>query len=102
MMDCSDIIVGAAKGSFHRIRDHYARGRHTPIPDSIWGGSDDITSSTGWEKDGVTTLIFRRKLKARDQIADHSIDGEMLVIWARGKQIVCFFLFQITQINMSD
>lgn len=96
MMDCSDIIVGAAKGSFHRVRDHYARGRHTPIPDSIWGGSDDITSSTGWEKDGVTTLIFRRKLKARDQIADHSIAGEMLVIWARGKQAVFFCHISVT------
>ncbi|CAL8104042.1 unnamed protein product [Orchesella dallaii] len=85
MMDCTDIIVGSAKGSFHRIRDHYARGRHTPIPDNKWGGTDDVTASTGWEKDGVTTLIFRRKLRTHD-VADHPIHGEMLVTWARGQE----------------
>lgn len=35
---------------------------------------------------GVTTLIFRRKLRARDT-PDYSLDkGEMLLIWARGQE----------------
>lgn len=85
-MDCSDIIIGSAKGSLSRLRDSYSRGRHTPLPDSNWGGTDDITAATGWENNGVTTLIFRRRLRSRD-IPDHSLDkGEMLVIWARGQE----------------
>lgn len=83
-MDCSDIVMGAARGSYHRIRDAYARGRHTPKVDAEWGGRDDLTAAAGWEKNGVTTLIFRRKLAATDG-PDHSIQGEMLVIYARGQ-----------------
>lgn len=85
-MDCTDMIIGAAKGGLSRIRDYYARGRHTPLLDSKWGGRDDITAATGWESNGVTTLIFRRRLQSRDG-PDHSLDkGEMLVVWARGQE----------------
>jgi hypothetical protein len=85
-MDCTDIIIGTAKGGLSRIRDYYARGRHTPQLDDKWGGKDDITAATGWESNGVTTLIFRRQLRARDT-PDHSLDkGEMLLIWARGQE----------------
>lgn len=85
-MDCTDIIIGTAKGGLSRIRDYYSRGRHTPQLDSTWGGKDDINAATGWESNGVTTLIFRRYLRARDT-PDHSLDkGEMLVIWARGQE----------------
>jgi hypothetical protein len=85
-MDCTDIIIGAAKSGLSRVRDYYARGRHTPLLDTKWGGRDDLTSATGWESNGVTTLIFRRKLKATDT-PDHSLDkGEMLVIWSRGQE----------------
>lgn len=85
-MDCTDIVVGAAKGGLSRIRDSYARGRHTPLEDSNWGGKDDLTAATGWESNGVTTLIFRRKIRSRDG-PDHSLDGgDMLVIWARGQE----------------
>lgn len=83
-MDCSDIVMGAARGYYHRIRDAYARGRHTPLVDTEWGGRDDLTAAAGWEKDGITTLIFRRRLMSSDG-PDHSINGEMLVIWARGQ-----------------
>ncbi|CAL8102783.1 unnamed protein product [Orchesella dallaii] len=84
-MDCSDMVIGAARGSYHRIRDAYTRGRHSPKVDSEWGGRDDLTAAAGWERDGVTTLIFRRRLVSSDG-PDHPINGEMLVIWARGQQ----------------
>jgi hypothetical protein len=88
-MDCQDMVIGAAKGAYSRIRDYYARGRHTPLLDTVWGGTDDITAATGWESNGVTTLIFRRRLKSprRNSLGDHDLDqGEMLVAWARGQE----------------
>jgi len=31
--------------------------------DSFWGGKNDLTAAVGFEKDGVTTIAFRKKLK---------------------------------------
>jgi hypothetical protein len=84
-MDCIDLVMGAARGSLSRIRDYYTRDRSTPRLDSFWGGKEDLTSATGWEENDQTVLIFRRKLRATDE-ADHDIDGEMHVIWARGQE----------------
>lgn len=84
-MDCIDLVMGAARGPLSRIRDYYTRDRSTPRLDSFWGGKEDLTSATGWEEDGSTVLIFRRKLQAKDE-ADHEIAGEMHVIWARGQE----------------
>ncbi len=80
------MIMGGARGSQSRILDYYTRDRSTPRLDSFWGGKDDITSATGWEKDSKTTLIFRRKVRSTDG-PDHALDsGEMHVIWARGQE----------------
>lgn len=84
-MDCSDIIIGSVRGNYHRLRDSYARGRHTPLPDSIWGGRDDLIGAAGWERYGVTTIVFRRRMDSTDG-PDHSIRGDMQVIWARGQE----------------
>lgn len=35
----------------------------TPRLDSYWGGKNDLTAAMGFEKDGVTTILFRKKLK---------------------------------------
>jgi hypothetical protein len=87
-MDCSDIVMGSARGHFARIRDTYARGRHSPLPDSVWGGRDDLTAAGGWEINGITTLIFRRRMDSSydSSPGDHPIRGDMQVIWARGQQ----------------
>jgi hypothetical protein len=37
--------------------------RSTPRVDSYWGGKNDLIAAVGYEKDGVTTIAFRRKLK---------------------------------------
>lgn len=84
-MDCQDIILGAAVGSYSRIRDTYARGRHTPQPDRFWGGRDDLIGATGFEKNSKTTLIFRRKVKSRDG-PDHPLKGDLIFVAARGQQ----------------
>lgn len=60
--------------------------RSTPRTDTFWGGKSDLTATGGFEKDGVTTIIFRRKL-ASNEPTDHSIvDDLMHVIWARGQE----------------
>lgn len=84
-MDCVDIIMGGARGSLSRIRDYYTRDRSTPRLDTFWGGKEDITAATGWEEDGKTVLIFRRRIRSTDA-SDHDLVGEMHVIWARGQE----------------
>lgn len=85
-MDCTDIIIGSARNSTSRVWDYYTRDRSTPRTDEFYGGQFDLTGATGFEKDGVTTIIFRRKLVSKDP-TDHSIvDDLMSVIWARGQE----------------
>ncbi|XP_049881200.1 uncharacterized protein LOC126377502 isoform X3 [Pectinophora gossypiella] len=85
-MDCTDIVIGTARGNYHRVLDYYTRDRSTPRVDTFWGGHDDVTAATGFEENGVTTIMFRKKLKAKEP-TDHSIvDDQMHVIWARGQE----------------
>ncbi|KAL0811063.1 hypothetical protein ABMA28_010340 [Loxostege sticticalis] len=85
-MDCTDIVIGTARGNYHRVLDYYTRDRSTPRVDTFWGGHDDITAAAGFEENGVTTIMFRKKIKAKEP-TDHSIvDDLMHVIWARGQE----------------
>ncbi|CAD6215602.1 GSCOCG00000414001-RA-CDS, partial [Cotesia congregata] len=85
-MDCTDMIIGMARENTHRIGDYYTRDRSTPRNDAFWGGKDSLTAAMGFEKNGVTTIMFRRKL-VTNELTDHEIvDGDMQVIWARGQQ----------------
>lgn len=86
-MDCTDIVIGTARGSSFRIWDYYTRDRSTPRVDAFWGGKNDITAAMGFEKDGVTTIAFRKKLISHEP-SDHSIENDLMhVIWARGQEI---------------
>jgi len=85
-MDCTDIIIGTAKGTSYRIGDYYTRDRSTPRKDEYWGGRDSLTAAFGYERDGVTTMLFRRKLAATEPTDHEIIDGNMQVIWARGQE----------------
>ncbi|KAG8041160.1 hypothetical protein G9C98_002148 [Cotesia typhae] len=85
-MDCTDMIIGMARENTHRIGDYYTRDRSTPRNDAFWGGKESLTAAMGFEKNGVTTIMFRRKL-VTNELTDHEIvDGDMQVIWARGQQ----------------
>ena len=85
-MDCTDMVIGMARGNTHRIGDYYTRDRSTPRVDSFWGGKESLTAAMGFEKDGVTTIVFRKKL-ASNELTDHEImDGDMQVIWAKGQE----------------
>lgn len=41
----------------------FSCSRSTPRLDTFWGGKNDLTAAMGFEKDGVTTIVFRKKLK---------------------------------------
>lgn len=54
--------------------------------DNFWGGKNDLTAAMGFEKDGVTTILFRKKLEAKEP-SDHSIEAELMhVIFAQGQE----------------
>ena len=60
--------------------------RSTPRRDTFWGGTNDVTGALGFERDGETTIIFRKKIKS-DGFTDHEIlNEEMHVIWAVGQE----------------
>ncbi|XP_012938304.1 uncharacterized protein LOC106011832 [Aplysia californica] len=85
-MDCVDLVVGTARGDLSRIGDYYTRDRSTPLFDHVYGGRDSLTAAMGYEENGETTILFRRKLTAEDE-ADWTIEnGLMHVIWARGQE----------------
>jgi hypothetical protein len=66
---------------FFNIRD-----RSTPRRDTFWGGENDLTAALAWEEDGMTTILFRKKLAANGP-TDHAItDTEMLLIWGVGQE----------------
>lgn len=85
-MDCTDIIIGSARGNSHRIGDYYTRDRSTPRKDEYWGGRDTLTAAMGFERDGVTTILFRRKLAANEPTDHEIVNGDMQVIWAKGQE----------------
>ena len=84
-MDCTDIVIGVAKGSFGRLVDSYTRDRSTPLPDEMYGGHNDLTAAMAYEDADGTVMMFRKPLQATHQ-SDHSIEnGLMHVIWAQGQ-----------------
>ncbi|GFO48494.1 cell surface glycoprotein 1, partial [Plakobranchus ocellatus] len=61
--------------------------RSTPLFDEVYGGQDDLTAAFGYEENGETTILFRKKLTANEQ-TDWTIEnGLMHVAWARGQQM---------------
>jgi hypothetical protein len=81
-MDCNDMVVGSARAGRGRVGDYYTRDRSTPRLDFEYGGDDDLESASAWEEDGVTTV---RVVRGLGGVADHTISGEMQVIWAIGQ-----------------
>ena len=84
-MDCTDIVIGTARGELSRVWDYYTRDRSTPRMDTFWSGKSELQATGGFEKDGVTTIVFRKKLEATEP-SDHSITDDLMhVIWAKGQ-----------------
>lgn len=81
-MDCTDIVIGMARGTVSRIWDYYTRDRSTPRLDTFWGGKNDLTAALGFEKDGVTTILFRKRL----------IGKKLIFLSRQQTKVTCFFL----------
>ncbi|VDK81473.1 unnamed protein product, partial [Litomosoides sigmodontis] len=83
-MDCFDMVIGVMIDGMSKVRDYYSVPHIVPQPDEFFGGKDSLTAATAYQQDGVTTIIFRKPLKAFDQ-ADQTISPEdTTVIWAKG------------------
>ncbi|VDN83646.1 unnamed protein product, partial [Brugia pahangi] len=83
-MDCLDMVIGVIIDGISQVRDYYSFPQITPQLDEFFGGKDSLTSATAYQQDGITTIIFRKPLKASDQ-ADRTISSEeTTVIWAKG------------------
>ena len=62
-MDCTDIVIGMARGQQSRVYDYYTRDRATPRMDSFYGGEDSLTAAVAKEEDGVTSIKWRKRLQ---------------------------------------
>ncbi len=89
-MSCADVVIGAARGKFSRVLDHWSGDISTPREDGLYGGTDDLEAGAGWENQyGVTTIVFRKKVltsQVGDRFNDWPLDVPSLVIWARGQE----------------
>ena len=84
-MDCTDIVIGVAKGPLGRVVDSYTRDRSTPLSDEMYGGGNDLTAAMAYEENDETVMVFRKPLIATHP-SDHSIEeGLMHIIWAHGQ-----------------
>lgn len=82
-MDCTDMVVGLARGARGALADFYTRDRSTPRQDSFWGGKDDLTSGSVWEDSTKTIMRFKKKISS--DTADHAFQGRMHFIHAVGQ-----------------
>ncbi|KAH6941637.1 hypothetical protein HPB50_021001 [Hyalomma asiaticum] len=80
-MDCTDIVVGAARGNLSRVLDMYTRDRSTPRTDAFYGGQDDLSAAFAYEEDGTTVVFFPNELS--DQPLKNA---PTLLIWAQGQE----------------
>ncbi|EFP11649.1 hypothetical protein CRE_25981, partial [Caenorhabditis remanei] len=83
-MHCADMVVGMVANGRARIMDMYSPSKATPMEDSFFGGENSLTSAAAFQEDGVTTLVFRKKLEAEERWDNSFVNGEMTVIWAKG------------------
>ena len=64
-MDCADMVIAQVIGNQYRILDYYSRDRSTPQPDSFYDGTESLTAAVGTELNGVTKIVFRKKLTGK-------------------------------------
>ncbi|CAL2030907.1 unnamed protein product [Caenorhabditis brenneri] len=83
-MHCADMVVGMVSNGRARIMDMYSPSKATPMEDSFFGGENSLTSAAAFQEDGITTLVFRKKLEAEEKWDNSIVNGPMVVIWAKG------------------
>ena len=86
MMQGADMVFGWVSGGTTTVLDQYATGTFGPHPDdTTLGGTMDVLSSAGTEKQGITTIEYSRKRVTGDTY-DKPVpaSGNLKIIWAVG------------------
>ena len=61
-MDCTDVVMGTARGNQFRVVDLFTRDKGKPLRDNFYNGVDSLTAAVGMEQDGFTNIKWRRPL----------------------------------------
>lgn len=67
-MDCTDIVIGMARGNQSRVSDYFTRDRGKPWRDDFYNGVESLTAAVGMEQDGFTHIKWRRLLRTGMQL----------------------------------
>lgn len=59
------MVIASARTKYSRVYDSFSRDRSTPKADTYFGAMNSLTAAIGKEENGVTTILFRRKLKGK-------------------------------------
>lgn len=83
MMKGANIIVGYADGDLFVVEDHYGVGVVRHKPDTLVGGTNNLSEASCRESDGITTLAFTIPLDSGDpKDTEISVDKETKIIFA--------------------
>ena len=81
----ADIVIGYVHDGKITIEDAFSTGSNGPHPsDKELGGTNDILEFAGIEKDGFTSIEFKRKLITGDKYDVPMNKGVNIIIWAFG------------------
>ena len=56
------MVLASARDTYSRVHDSFSRDRSTPKHDTYFGSQNSLTAAIAEEKNGETTVLFRRKL----------------------------------------
>lgn len=62
----ANIITGYVVGDTAYIRDNIGTGEEAYLPDTVYGGTDDLVDKAGTETEGITELTFTIPLNSGD------------------------------------
>ncbi|WP_300671187.1 DOMON domain-containing protein [Desulfoluna sp.] len=77
MMKGADFIMGYVKDGKVKVTDHFGNGERNHKADTRVGGRNDLTRTSGSEKEGVTEIFFTLPLKSGDP-NDKELDPEAM------------------------
>eukprot|EP00755_Sulcionema_specki_P016457 Sspe_Gene.62055::Locus_34637_Transcript_1_1_Confidence_1.000_Length_4962::g.62055::m.62055/K19511/PXDN, VPO1; peroxidase len=81
-----DVVIGRATDKGDVIEDRWSENIGVPSLDEARGCTSDISEATVERVSGITTMYFKRPLKAKDTRCDHDIPlGKMTIIYAYSK-----------------
>ncbi len=81
-MDCSDMVIAAvADSGVADIRDYFTLSQATPRLDAFYGGGQSLTAASAFRDNGVTTVVFRKKLRGKTHLEEYLIHLFQVAMW---------------------